>query len=646
MRTHTLLVTRRCNQRCGFCDRVDPSSADPPLALLLREIARARDAKAESLVITGGEPTLRGDLLEIVRAARRAGIPDIALATNATRLTPAAASALREAGVTAAVVSIVTTTPEHHRSLVSDATHPAHVLRGLTAALDAGLRVTVRLPVAAGLPPAAARIQGMHHAIPRLDRFTLAVIGPGEKTLLPGQALSATELSPELTAAYDAADRLKVSLALDPEHPAAPCTVSVAARARRLFSSVLREANGPPNRACEACPSCGLAPSCAITADQLARAAGPRGEAGSHAVAPIKDAAAFENPGRSPGARLRVLGKHDVEKFFLVHYDYGQEVAIPTSRLGILYRCNQTCTFCELADMDTEVAPERVRAAIDEARARGSIRLIVTGGEPTLSRHLTDHVRYAKERGFSQIELQTNAVLLDRPEFAQALASAGLTSAQISLHGPDSEISDRLTAAPGTHARTLRGVDNLLQAGVRCLLNHLIFRDNCHLLTSFVDMVEDRWGRHKDRLVIQFHSPRNEFTSREAAYRHLAKYSDYAAELRRAIDRARAKGIATHDLQDPTGIPALCVLGADEAYLGQIVAQAERPRFHAWESDWLTHVEACRSCDLQHACMGIPKPYVALFGDSEFVPIRRKPAGGGPAGGESPREGEPCSASP
>jgi molybdenum cofactor biosynthesis enzyme MoaA len=644
MRTHTLLVTRRCNQRCGFCDRVDPAAADLPLALLLRDIARAHAEGARSLVLTGGEPTLRADLLELVRAAHRAGIPDVVLATNATRLTPAAALALREAGLTAAVVSVVTTTPDHHRSLVSDTTHPAHILRGMTALLDAGLRLTIRLPLAQDLPPAAARLHGLKRAVPRLERFTLAVIGPGESTLRPEQALSTTDLSREIAEAYDAADKLDVALALDPEHPALPCTVPLPPRARRLFATLLRDQDGVPNQACNACSSCGLAGRCTVTAAQLARSAGPPGTPGGRPIHPIEDAAAFSQPGKNPGTRLRVLGKEDVDKFFLVHYDYGaQKVDIPTSRLGILYRCNQVCTFCELADMDTEVDPARVRAGIDEARARGSVRLILTGGEPTLSHHLVDHVRHAKQAGIAQIELQTNAVLLDKPAFADALAQAGLTSAQISLHGPNAEVSDRLTAAPGTHARTLRGIDHLLAAGVRCLLNHLIFRDNCHLLVDFVEMVHARWGQHKDRLVIQFHSPRNEFTSREAALRHIARYSDYAPLLRQAIDRARALGIATHDLQDPTGIPALCVLGADEAYLGRIAAQSERPRFHAWESDWLTRVEACKSCDLAGACMGIPRPYLALHGDSEFVALRRQPVSSAPA----ETEGDPaCSAPP
>jgi MoaA/NifB/PqqE/SkfB family radical SAM enzyme len=272
--------------------------------------------------------------------------------------------------------------------------------------------------------------------------------------------------------------------------------------------------------------------------------------------------------------------------------------------------------------MDTDLAPEKVRAAIDQSLARGSKRLIVTGGEPTLSPLLVDYVRYAHDRGMEQIELQTNAVLLDKPGFAEALREAGLTSAQISLHGPDGAISDKLTAAPGTHRRTLVGVDNLLRVGVRVLLNHLVFKDNCHLLGAFVDMAEARWGRWRDQVTIQFHSPRNEFQDRAEGLRHIARYSDYAASLRDAIDRARSLGFAVHDLQDPTGIPSLCVLGADERYLGPILAQAERPRLHAWETEWMTRVEACKRCDAREACMGVPRHYLALHGDAEFSAIR------------------------
>ena len=58
----------------------------------------------------------------------------------------------------------------------------------------------------------------------------------------------------------------------------------------------------------------------------------------------------------------------------------------------------------------------------------------------------------------------------------------------------------------------------------------------------------------------------------------------------------------------------------------RILDQKVRPRFHAWESDWLTRVEACKSCDASAACMGVPRHYLALHGDAEFTPIRlRRP---------------------
>ncbi|MEI8254360.1 MAG: radical SAM protein [Deltaproteobacteria bacterium] len=626
MRTQTIVVTRRCNQACGFCDRVAHDSQDPSAREVAESVRQAIRDGARSIVLSGGEPMVRADLEAIVRRARADGATEVVLETNATRIeSRARAEALQAAGVTSVQISLVTSNPELHRELVAmrpprpavPATTPQHVFRGIRACLDAGLPVTIRVPIARGLPAAAGRIGGMHEAFPALTRFVLAPIGAGASTLRPEQALGPDELGEELAQAWKVGERSKVSVEIAAECLVPPCVVDVPGGARRMFAGLMRDEDGTRNEACPGCATCGLATRCMARTQHLEVAGG------THLARPIVDASSYFRPGKSAGSRLRVLGAAEVETFFHVDYDYGQDVAEPTSRIGIVYRCNQMCTFCELADMDTDLAPEKVRAAIDQSRARGSRRLIVTGGEPTLSPNLVEYVRYARDAGIERIEIQSNAVLLDRPGFAESLREAGLTSAQVSLHGPDGAISDRLTAAPGTHARTLRGIDNLLRTGVRVLLNHLIFKDNCHLLGEFVELAESRWGAFRDRLVIQFHSPRNEFQDRAEGLRHIARYSDYVVSLRAAIDRARALGFAVHDLQDPTGIPSLCVLGGDERYLGPILAQAERPRLHAWESEWLTRVEACATCDVKEACIGVPRHYLALHGDAEFGSIRR-----------------------
>ena len=621
MKTQTVSVTRRCNQRCGFCSQVDPNAIDPSRAEIRAMLVTHAAEGVREVVITGGEPTMRDDLSDIVRDARVAGIPEVVLETNASRIGSIdAAQALRDAGVTSARVSIVTTHPARHLELVGRGTHPGQIVRGIQAFLSAGLAVEVRLPIALDVPSAAGRLMGMKHAVPALDSFVLAPIGRGEATLRASTVASREQIAEEIGDAWDAARKTGVRLSLAPEHPLPPCVVELPQRARRLLATALSETESAPNAACDACSVCALNTRCRVSARQLHRAAG------NSPVQPIVDAGPYLRPGRNPGSRLRVLDASDVETFFHVDYEYGVDVHEPISRIGIIYRCNQVCTFCELADMDVDLSAVKIRAALASARARGSKRVIITGGEPTLSPDLVEHVRYAAQLGFERIEIQTNAVLLDRPGAARSLREAGLTHAQISLHGPDGGVSDRLTAAPGTHARTLRGIDALLANGVQCLLNHLVFRDNCQLLEAFVEMVHARWSAYANQLVIQFHSARNEFPSRQEGLAHIARYSDYAPTLRRAIDRARALGYRVHDLQDPTGIPALCVLGGNEAYLGPILAQSTRPRLHAWESDWMMRVDACQSCDAKDACMGVPRYYVALHGDSEFKPIRRAPA--------------------
>lgn len=612
MRSETLLVTRRCTERCAFCARVDPHARpehDPARAALLSAIHAASARGVSDLSLSGGEPTLRADLLELVRAAKRAGIARVHLETNATLVGPTLAQRLVEAGLASATVSFLAADPARHRSLVGVASDPRAILRGMRALLDAGARVGVRLPIVTGAPPAAARLRGLCAAMPGLGPFVLAPLGPDAHGLDPAA------LAEELREAVVAADALGVELELSREHPLAPCGPELPPRARRLLSTVLREREGPRNDAHEACSTCALGARCTLDAAALGRALGGRPPRA------LDDATPFLRPGKSPGARLHVLGPREVETFFHVDYEYEVEHETPTSRIGIIYRCNQVCTFCELADMDVDLSRERVERALDAAFARGSRRVILTGGEPTLSPDLLSHLAYARALGFVTIELQTNAIAFERPGFAAAARAAGLTHAQISLHGADAEVSDRLTAAPGTHARTLRGVSALLEAGVTCLLNHLVFRETCSRLVEFVDFVDRRWGAHRARLVVQFHSPRDEFTDRAEALRHVPRYSEYVDELRRAIDRCRELGLATRDAQDPTGIPALCVLAADPRYLGRIAAQAEAPRVHAWERGWLTRVAACERCELSRACMGIPRKYLELYGDDEFRPL-------------------------
>jgi len=98
-----LEVTERCNLRCRFCfARGGEGCAEPPLDELkeaVRDIVRR--CGSPLLQLSGGEPTLRGDLPELVRFAKEAGCSYVQLNTNGIRLArePDYAKRMADAGL-------------------------------------------------------------------------------------------------------------------------------------------------------------------------------------------------------------------------------------------------------------------------------------------------------------------------------------------------------------------------------------------------------------------------------------------------------------------------------------------------------------------------------------------------------------------
>ena len=96
-------VTRRCNIACKHCF-VPDGRKDPPLEQLLGLIDALKPLGCRKLILTGGEPLLRKDLEQIIRAAVDAGI-GVDLNSNFVTLTERRASALVDAGLTEASIS-------------------------------------------------------------------------------------------------------------------------------------------------------------------------------------------------------------------------------------------------------------------------------------------------------------------------------------------------------------------------------------------------------------------------------------------------------------------------------------------------------------------------------------------------------------
>ena len=132
-----------CNNRCRFCVQGDKRTrfAPRPLAELRDLLARARP-DADGVVFTGGEPTLRPDLPELVAHARALGYRSIQVQTNGRRLAyPAYLDTLVAAGVTEFSPALHGHTAALHDSLTGAPGAFAQTVAGLRALAARGLHV-------------------------------------------------------------------------------------------------------------------------------------------------------------------------------------------------------------------------------------------------------------------------------------------------------------------------------------------------------------------------------------------------------------------------------------------------------------------------------------------------------------------------
>lgn len=131
-------VTGRCQLRCVYCGEAE--GRDSPL--MPSDFGRLAEVALRLGItrfrITGGEPLLRGDIVEVVRRVSEAGPEDLSLTTNGLML-PLLARELRRAGLSRVNIGIPALDGEIYRRMTgADALDD--VLEGVDAALREELR--------------------------------------------------------------------------------------------------------------------------------------------------------------------------------------------------------------------------------------------------------------------------------------------------------------------------------------------------------------------------------------------------------------------------------------------------------------------------------------------------------------------------
>ena len=135
-----------CNQKCIHCYAAGQTlSGEAELSTeeWKQILDRCRSAGIPQVTFTGGEPTMRGDLFELIRHARWF---ISRLNTNGIRLTPEYCRGLRNAELDSVQITFYSADPQIHNRLVG-APRFEPTLAGIKNALAEGLSVSINTPL-------------------------------------------------------------------------------------------------------------------------------------------------------------------------------------------------------------------------------------------------------------------------------------------------------------------------------------------------------------------------------------------------------------------------------------------------------------------------------------------------------------------
>ncbi len=106
-----VVVTRRCNLACGYCNEYDNFSPPVPLPALLARVGHLAKLKTASVTFTGGEPLLHPQLDQVIAAAR-AHRMIVTMITNGFKLSLDWIQRLNAAGLQGMQVSVDNLEPD------------------------------------------------------------------------------------------------------------------------------------------------------------------------------------------------------------------------------------------------------------------------------------------------------------------------------------------------------------------------------------------------------------------------------------------------------------------------------------------------------------------------------------------------------
>lgn len=315
--------------------------------------------------------------------------------------------------------------------------------------------------------------------------------------------------------------------------------------------------------------------------------------------------------------------------------------------LNIGRACNNHCVFCISGKAGRDermwISPEQAKQEVAVAFERGCRSLGFLGGEPTIYPHLIEVAEFARSLGYTRVALATNAMVLDKMDFARRCITAGVTRATISFHAHTRALEHKITKVPNAFDRKVTAIGHLLtlqaeghlQDGVSVnpVINSLNFRHLPQMVAFF---------RRLGLRDVRFNFIRNMGNAEDypglcPTFSELRPYLDKVIEQNERRDPI----IITFGEMPYCAMPWLLHTNPElfRRYVGELrdyitdvaIFASPRKADHGlyrfnWQdskrNDLKTKTPACADCRFRDPCEGVWRSYVELYGTKEIRPVR------------------------
>jgi len=196
--------------------------------------------------------------------------------------------------------------------------------------------------------------------------------------------------------------------------------------------------------------------------------------------------------------------------------------------------CDQQCWFCcaQLPKYRREDLPTKSVLAIVSKIANEDIySIFLTGGEPLLRNDLPLIIKECLNYGMN-VSLSTNGMAATE-EVAKMIASAELDEIQVSIQAPD-EINDKIVGVEGAVDQSFKGLQNLINAGLRVTVASVATRMNYSLIPELAEKVATIGAKYFRVLRLMPHS--NDMLQQVVTYRQMQMLVERLMRLEKEME--------------------------------------------------------------------------------------------------------------